>query len=110
MKRIRLTVAYDGTNYCGWQLQPNGITIEEVLNKALSELLKEKIQVVGSQPHRFRRARYGEYCGVRHREPDPAGKNLLCPEPEAAGGCESSEIRGGSPDFSPQESQLCENV
>ena len=31
MRRIRLTVAYDGTNYCGWQIQPNGITIEEVL-------------------------------------------------------------------------------
>lgn len=29
MKRIRLVVAYDGTNYCGWQLQKNGITIEE---------------------------------------------------------------------------------
>lgn len=48
MKRIRLTVAYDGTNYCGWQLQPNGVTIEEVLNKALSELLHEKIQVIGA--------------------------------------------------------------
>ena len=31
MKRVRLTVAYDGTNYCGWQIQPNGITIQEVL-------------------------------------------------------------------------------
>ena len=30
MKRIKLTVAYDGTNYCGWQIQPNGITIEQV--------------------------------------------------------------------------------
>ena len=30
MKRIMLTVAYDGTDYCGWQVQPNGITIEEV--------------------------------------------------------------------------------
>ena len=39
MRRIRLTVAYDGTNYCGWQLQPNGITIEEVLNRTLTELL-----------------------------------------------------------------------
>ena len=29
MKRVKLVVAYDGTNYCGWQLQPNGITIEE---------------------------------------------------------------------------------
>ena len=48
MKRITLTVAYDGTNYCGWQLQPNGVTIEEVLNKALSDLLKETIQVIGA--------------------------------------------------------------
>ncbi len=48
MKRIKLVVAYDGTNYCGWQVQPSGITIEEVLNHALSELLGEKIQVVGA--------------------------------------------------------------
>lgn len=33
--RVQLTVAYDGTNYHGWQLQPNGITIESVLNQAL---------------------------------------------------------------------------
>ena len=38
MRRIKLTVAYDGTNYCGWQIQPNGITVEEVLNRALSRL------------------------------------------------------------------------
>ena len=38
MRRIMLTVAYDGTNYCGWQIQPTGITIEEVLNQALSHL------------------------------------------------------------------------
>ena len=30
MKRVKLTVAYDGTNYCGWQVQPNGITVQEV--------------------------------------------------------------------------------
>ena len=48
MKRVKLTVAYDGTNYCGWQLQPNGLTIEEVLNQTLSELLKEKITVTGA--------------------------------------------------------------
>ena len=48
MKRIKLTVAYDGTAYRGWQLQPNGITIEEVLNKALSDLLKEPVSVIGA--------------------------------------------------------------
>lgn len=48
MKRIKLTVAYDGTNYCGWQIQPNGITIEEVLNKRLTKLTGEDIHVVGA--------------------------------------------------------------
>lgn len=48
MRRIRLTVAYDGTNYCGWQIQPNGITIEEVLNKAICKLTGEEIQVIGA--------------------------------------------------------------
>ena len=48
MKRVMLTVAYDGTNYCGWQVQPNGVTIEEVLNFHLSKLLKEDIQVIGA--------------------------------------------------------------
>lgn len=48
MKRIKLVVAYDGTNYCGWQIQPNGITIEEVLNSQLSELLQERVKVIGA--------------------------------------------------------------
>ena len=43
-----LEVAYDGTNYCGWQIQPNGITIEGMLNQHLSELLKEDIVVIGA--------------------------------------------------------------
>ena len=48
MRRIKLTVAYDGTNYCGWQVQPNGITIEEMLNRAISKLTKESIAVIGA--------------------------------------------------------------
>ena len=38
MKRVLLCVAYDGTNYSGWQLQDNAPTIEGELNKALSDL------------------------------------------------------------------------
>lgn len=41
-------VAYDGTDYHGWQYQPNARTIEGELNRCLSELLKEKIQVIGA--------------------------------------------------------------
>ena len=47
MKRIMLTVAYDGTDYHGWQWQPNGRSIEEVLNRELSRLLKEDVRVKG---------------------------------------------------------------
>ena len=48
MKRVKLVVAYDGTNYCGWQVQPNAITVEGMLNKKLSELLKEEVKVIGA--------------------------------------------------------------
>lgn len=48
MKRVMLIVAYDGTNYHGWQMQPNAVTIEQILNEKLSELLKEDIQIIGA--------------------------------------------------------------
>ena len=52
MKRVGLVVAYDGTKYSGWQTQPNGITIQGVLNDTLSELLGEKIETIGASWHR----------------------------------------------------------
>jgi tRNA pseudouridine38-40 synthase len=47
-KRILLVVAYDGTNYCGWQVQPNGVTVQEILNRTLTELLGEPIETIGA--------------------------------------------------------------
>lgn len=48
MRRIKLTVAYDGTNYHGWQFQPGSATIEGELNRHLTELFKEEIMVIGA--------------------------------------------------------------
>ena len=48
MRRIFLRVAYDGTNYHGFQIQPNAETIEGVLNRELSRILKEDITVIGA--------------------------------------------------------------
>lgn len=48
MKRVKLVVAYDGTNYCGWQIQPNAITVEKVLNDALTKLLGTPIRIIGA--------------------------------------------------------------
>jgi len=48
LRRILLKVAYDGTSYCGWQIQPANETIEGVLNRELTRLLKEDIHVIGA--------------------------------------------------------------
>lgn len=48
MRRIRIRIAYDGTNYCGFQLQPEVPTIEGELNKALSLLTREDIHIIGA--------------------------------------------------------------
>jgi tRNA pseudouridine38-40 synthase len=47
-KRVKLIIGYDGTNYCGWQIQDNGITVEEIINRELSRLLGEEIGVIGA--------------------------------------------------------------
>ena len=48
LKRVRLTVAYDGTNYSGWQTQANSVAVQDVLNRHLSELLGEEIETIGA--------------------------------------------------------------
>lgn len=47
-RRILLRVAYDGTGYHGWQVQPNARTIEGELNRVLTQLTGEEIQVIGA--------------------------------------------------------------
>lgn len=47
MKRVLLTIAYDGTNYHGWQVQPNGITVQECMQNALEKLLGQKPSLTG---------------------------------------------------------------
>ncbi|MFZ2225136.1 MAG: tRNA pseudouridine(38-40) synthase TruA [Candidatus Deferrimicrobium sp.] len=45
MRRIKLTVAYDGTAYAGWQVQPNGTTIQAVMEGAFSRILQEPVRL-----------------------------------------------------------------
>ena len=46
--RYFIELSYKGTNYHGWQYQPNAITIQELLNKALSTIFRTTIDVVGA--------------------------------------------------------------
>ncbi len=45
VRRVKLTVAYDGTAYAGWQLQPNGTTIQPVIEGALARILQEPVRL-----------------------------------------------------------------
>ncbi len=48
MPSIKLIIEYDGTAYCGWQSQPNGLTIQEVLEGGLLKLLGEQVRLRSS--------------------------------------------------------------
>ena len=48
MSRYFIHMAYDGSDYCGWQIQPNEPTVQQVLEHALSTLLNQKIPVSGA--------------------------------------------------------------
>lgn len=44
----KLTLAYDGKTYCGWQIQPNALTIQECVEKALETYLKQQVRLIGA--------------------------------------------------------------
>ncbi len=48
MRKIKIILEYDGRAYCGWQIQPNGISIQEKVEKALERIVKEKTNLMCS--------------------------------------------------------------
>ena len=105
MKRIKLVVAYDGTAYCGWQLQPGRRTVEAELNKALCDLLKEDITVIGASRTDSGVHALGNVAVFDTNSPIPAEK--ICPAlnvrlPEDIRVQSSVEV---APDFHPRRVQ-----
>lgn len=48
MSRFFITLAYNGKNYVGWQIQPNGSSVQQTIEEALSILLRQQIPIVGA--------------------------------------------------------------
>jgi tRNA pseudouridine38-40 synthase len=48
MQRYFIQLSYDGTAYHGWQIQPNGISVQETVEKALAIVAREKVSVTGA--------------------------------------------------------------
>ena len=87
MKRIMIRVAYDGTDFHGWQYQPETRTVEGELNRAIKELTGEEIQIIGAS-----RTDAGVHAlGFD----DSAGTILDCIKYQTSGGCKSRFIPGG---------------
>lgn len=105
-----MTVAYDGTNYHGWQIQNNGNTIEAELNKALTELLGEPIEVIGAS-----RTDSGVHalCNIAVFDTEarmPGEKMSYALNQETPGGYPDCEIRGSGTGFSPETLRQRENI
>jgi len=48
MRTVRLIIEYDGTNYAGWQIQPNGLAVQQVVEEALGKILKAPVRLHSS--------------------------------------------------------------
>jgi len=48
MRRIRLTIEYDGTNYAGWQRQENGVTVQQLIEENIQKVTGERVTLHGS--------------------------------------------------------------
>lgn len=46
--RYFINLAYNGTRFCGWQIQPNAVSIQEIIQKELSKILQQSIEIVGA--------------------------------------------------------------
>ena len=75
MRRIKLIVAYDGTEYSGWQIQPEAPTIEMYLDKAIRELTGENVHVTGASRTDAGVHAYGNVAVFDTESTIPAGFN-----------------------------------
>ena len=84
MRRILLTVEYDGTNYSGWQRQSNGLAVQQVLEEALSQACHETIVVTGASRtdagvHALGQAVHFDTCSSIPPEKYPFVLNTMLP-------------------------------
>ena len=107
VRRIRLTVAYDGTRYAGWQVQPNGLAVQEVLDRCLSDLLNTEIRTLGASRTDAGVHALGNVAVFNTRARMPADKFAYALNTRLPGDIRIQCSEEVSPDFHPR---FCETV
>jgi tRNA pseudouridine38-40 synthase len=83
-QRYFIELAYNGTNYHGWQIQPNAVTVQELLNKALSTILRQPVETTGCGRTDTGVHATQFYAHVTPQPPE-GGANILTPPLEGRG-------------------------
>ena len=102
LRRIKLTVAYDGTNYSGFQRQKDAVTVEQVLQETICRVLKEPVELIGASRTDAGVHAKGNVCVFDTRSTIPGDKfpYVLNPElPKDIGIMKSEEV---SKEFHPR--------
>ena len=108
--RVKLVVAYEGTNYCGWQIQPNGITIEQVLNEDPEFSFEEEITVTGANRTDAGVHSLGNVAVFETHTKMPAEKISFCTQSAPAGRYRGAGVLPGARGFSPTFFQKQEDI
>lgn len=86
MQNIKIVIEYDGTDYVGWQKQPNGISVQERIEDSLNKITGEKISLIGSGRtdsgvHALGQvANFNASCGMSDEELQRALNSTLPPD------------------------------
>ena len=104
IRTVKLTLEYDGTDFVGWQVQPNGRSVQEVVEAALSRMLGEPVRVTGAGRTDAGVHAAGQVCSLRTEKRVPLkafvlGMNSLLPPDVAV--VEAADV---APDFDARRS------
>ncbi|MHC5075735.1 MAG: tRNA pseudouridine(38-40) synthase TruA [Planctomycetota bacterium] len=97
IRKIKLTIAYDGSGYHGWQRQPNNLTIEEVVSEAISGLVGQAVKVQGASRTDAGVSAIGQAASIEIDSPIPTenlAKAITDRLPEDIAVSEAQEVPG----------------
>ena len=102
MRRLCCWIAYDGTNYAGWQRQQNALSIQETLEEAIEKQFHETVHVMGSGRTDAGVHAFGQVACFDFLHPIPCDKLVMALNANLPEDIRILNIQEVSPDFHPQ--------